>query len=294
MRKKYFNSVNVSKTVGNTRINVKIGLDDCCGNGHCDFAITADIFEKNEYGNWKWYSGGCQHEEILKHFPELSDFVDLHLSNVYGQPMYADGNGHYWLTKEGAKKCAQYLRIDEDTARKLSGDKAFFKYQLFALGIVDKWKEEADKAIEHFEALKGEKWVNPYTPEEERGVLRLTDEEKVMVEGLIESGYYTPEAIQARAEKEKQEKRERDRAEIIERCDKKVSELIRDRDIDLFLFDRFGTADNVIYYSHTNTICFNWKKHGDKIWTQEEFDRFVNTFDRSIVPDGVKFEFKSV
>ncbi len=294
MREKYFNSVNVSKTVGNTRINVKIRVDDHCGNGHCDFAITADIFKKDKYGNWEWHSGGCRHEEILKHFPELSDFVDLHLSNVYGQPMHAVSNGHYLLMKEGAKKCAQYLRIDEDTARKLSGDKDFLKYQLFALGIVDKWKEEADKAIEHFEALKGEKWVNPHTPEEERGVLRLTDEEKVMVEELIESGYYTPEAIRARDEKEKQEKRERDRAEIIERCDKKVSELIRDRDIDLFLLDSFGTDDNVIYYSHSNTICFNWKTFGNKIWTQEEFDCFVNTFDKSIVPDGVKFEFKSI
>lgn len=294
MRKKYFNSVNVSKTVGNTRINVKIRLDDCCGNGHCDFAITADIYEKNEYDHWVWSAGGCCHDAILKHFPELSDFVALHLSNAHGQPMYAGGNGCYILKTKGAAACANYLRIDVETACRLSVEKDYFKYQLFALGIVDKWKEEADKAIEHFEALKGEKWVNPYTPEEERGVLRLTDEEKVMVEGLIESGYYTPEAIRARDEKEKQEKRERDRAEIIERCDKKVSELIRDRDIDLFLFDSLGTTDNVIYYSHSNTICFNWKKFGGKIWTQEEFDRFVNTFDKSIVPDGVKFEFKSI
>lgn len=293
-RKEYHNSVSLSKVVGDMKINVKVRIDDQCGNGHCDFAITADIYEKNEYDHWVWSAGGCCHDAILKHFPELSDFVALHLSNAHGQPMYAEGNGCYILKTKGAAACANYLRIDVETACRLSVEKDYFKYQLFALGIVDKWQQEADAAIRHFEKLKGELWVNPYSPEEERGVLKLTDEERVMVEALIREGYYTPEALKDREEKAAEEKRQKDRAAIIERCDKKIAELIRDRDLDLCLFDNFGTCDNVIYYSGSNEVCFNWKNYGgDKIWTQEEFDRFVEIVDRSIFPEGVKFEIKS-
>lgn len=48
---------------------------------------------------------------------------------------------------------------------------------------------------------------------------------------------------------------------------------------------------NLIYYSHTNTLSFNWNGYGEKI-TQEEFDDFVNKVDRSQLPEGIKFELK--
>lgn len=51
------------------------------------------------------------------------------------------------------------------------------------------------------------------------------------------------------------------------------------------------STDNVIYYSHTNTLSFNWNGYGEKI-TQEEFDDFVNKVDRSQLPEGIKFELK--
>lgn len=293
MKKTYRNSFKTSKVYngGNSRIDVTIRIDDTCGNGHCDFAITADIYEKAKNGRWVWTSGGCQHEEILKQFPEFSDFVALHLSNIHGAPMYPEANGYHWLTTEGAKKCADYLRIDEQTALMLSGDKRYFKYQLFALGIVDKWQKEADEAIAHYERLKGEKWVNPYTPEDETFQLILTEEERREVENLIKADYYTPEAVKARAEEQERTKREQERAAIAKRYDDKVADALKEKDVYLCVFDTLGTTDNVIYYSHLNEIAFNWKSYG-KEWTQEEIVDFTNNVDRSRLPEGVTIRIK--
>lgn len=214
----------VSKKFEGGKITVKIRLSDDCKNGVCDFAITADIYELRAGGYYKWISDGCQHEEIRKHFPEFSDFIRLHLSNVYGQPMYPVENGLYWLKSEGVEKCAEYLRITPDQAAQLSKEKDFFKYQLFALGIVDQWRREAEAAIRHLEKLTGELFVNPYEPENEKFVLRITDEEKQTILAAINAGDYTPEAIQERETARQEADRARRRAKIVESYDKKIRE----------------------------------------------------------------------
>ena len=69
------------------------------------------------------------------------------------------------------KVTMEYLRISEEEYVELSSasdDKLYFKYQLFNLGIVYRWKRESDVLIEELEKLSGKKWVNPYKPEEER------------------------------------------------------------------------------------------------------------------------------
>ena len=81
------------------------------------------------------------------------------------------------------------------------------------------------------------------------------------------------------------------RAEICERYDKKIRQAEAEKKIMLCVFDYGLSTDNVIYYSHTNTLSFNWNGYGEKI-TQEEFDDFVNKVDRSQLPEGIKFELK--
>ncbi len=85
---KFFNN-------GKAKIYVKIELGDPHKNGHNDFSITADIYEKLKNGRWGHISGGCIHDEILKHFPEFQIFVDLHLSDDNGVPMYPIANNPY-------------------------------------------------------------------------------------------------------------------------------------------------------------------------------------------------------
>ena len=217
--------------------------------------------------------GGCIHEEILKYFPQFSDFVALHLSNSYGQPMYAVENGMYWL-KEDLKEGADYLRISESVAMQLSADKDYFKYQLFALGIASGWKQDADKAIKHLEELTGETFEDYGNPK----ILELSTEERARIETLIGKGYYSTESIAKRAEEEREEKRRVERAKLVERLNRDVYKAETERDIMLAVFDLFGTTDNVIIYNSKNLVTFNWSEpqwaNYKKHWTEEEVKRF--------------------
>lgn len=194
------------------KMNVRISLGDCCKNGVCDWSITADIYEKRRNGRFVLCTSSCCHEEILKYFPEFKPFVNLHLSNHYGQPMYPVENGFYHLKNSDKEKTMNYLRITEteyNTLRDSAEDKAYFTYLLYTLGIVGRWEQESLKAIKQLEALTGNTWENPYKPENERFVLRLTDEERTLIENRIKDGYYTSEAIQERKDQKKREEYEK-------------------------------------------------------------------------------------
>ena len=188
----------------------------------------------------------------------------------------------------------EYLRISDKEYYKLSeavDDKMYFKYLLFNLGIVDRWKRGSDELIAELEDLCGKKWVNPYTPEKERFTLTLTDEERLIIEERIKAGYYSAENIGKRREEAHKAKMMEKRAEICEQHDKIIREAETDKKVMLCVFDYGLSTDNVIYYNHTNTLSFNWRDYGEKI-TQEEFDDFVNNVDRSQLPEGIKFELK--
>lgn len=260
----------------------------------CDWSITADIRWKNEYGIYKEYMGGCCHDEIAKHCPELAKFITLHCCNHYGAPMYPVENGMYHIKNSDKSVAIEYLRISDKEYSKLSeavDDKMYFKYLLFNLGIVDRWKHESGELIAELEDLCGKKWVNQYKPEEERFTLTLTDEERLLIEERIKAGYYSAENIEKRREEAHKAKMMEKRAEICEQYDKIIRDAETDKKVMLCVFDYGLSTDNVIYYNHTNTLSFNWCDYGEKI-TQEEFDDFVNNVDRSQLPEGIKFELK--
>lgn len=115
-------------TKGGGKIKIEIRLSDDCNNGHNDFAITATTYSPSG----KWESGGCCHEEILKVKKSLKPFVDLHLADEDGVPMYAIENGFYHLQgvlgiAEHDHKCtledfAAYLRISATEATRVVKD----------------------------------------------------------------------------------------------------------------------------------------------------------------------------
>ena len=275
------------------RIDVKISLDDDCKNTCCDWSITGNIYRKAKNGRFVHWGGGCIHNDILKHFPGFKKFVDLHLSDCHGAPMHAVENGYYIMNKEGKEKAREYLRATDEEIKILStaGDKQYFKFLLYHLGIIAKWQNESNEAIKELETLTGCKWVNPYNGDEERKHVSITDEEAKEINEKIESGYYAPEAVKARKEEARAKAIENKRNEIINDCKKGVEKLERQRDIMLYILDSGLPVDNVIYYDHTNKVVFNWKDYGDKI-SQADFIDFVNNVDYSKLPEGVTFEIK--
>lgn len=277
------------------KLVVKISLGDDCKNKICDWSITADIYCKmNEH--WVFGAGGCCHKEIEKVFPELAKFIPLHLSNHYGAPLYPTGNGIYHIKKSDKKVAMDYLRISEEEYNELSKAvdyELYFKYLLFDLGIVARWKKESDELIAELEQLCNEKWVNPYKPEEEKFKLVLTKEECALIEQRISDGYYSIENINKRKEETKREKINKRYGEICEEYDKKIEALKKEKNIFISLLDCGIADDNIIYYEGSNKLVFNWLGYKDKI-TREEFDYFVNNCDKSKLPEGIVFEFKDI
>lgn len=152
---------------GSKRAVIEIKLHDDYKNGHVDFHVYR-WFEKLVFGDWKQI-----YSPNLPAFREYSDIIEMDGNNSEGQPMYAVENGMYHL-KEDLKKGADYLGISMDQAKNLClSDKEYFKYQLFAMGIVSEWREKAKKAISHLETLCGQSFVDYDNPV----VLKLTDEE---------------------------------------------------------------------------------------------------------------------
>lgn len=276
------------------RITVTVSLDDDCCNYMCDWSVTADIRQKNKQGTYVEYMGGCCHDEVAKHFPKLAKFIPLHCSNHYGAPMHPVGNGIYHIRKSGMSVAMKYLRISEQECVELyiaSEDELYFKYLLFSLGIVDRWKRESEELIKELEKLCGKKWENPYTQEKERFILTLTDEERLLIKERIKAGYYSAENIEKRKEKAHKEEILKKRAEICESYNKKIRQAEAEKKIMLYVLDYGLFTDNVIYYPHKNTLSFNWKGYGKKV-TKEEFDDFVNNADRSQLPEDIRFELK--
>ncbi len=79
----------------NHRIVCKVRYDDECGNKHNSFSITGTIYSSEYSSNDRYFvTGGCIHEEIAKHFPELKHLIKWHLTSSDG-PMHYVANTTY-------------------------------------------------------------------------------------------------------------------------------------------------------------------------------------------------------
>lgn len=73
----------------NYTITVTVRHDDYCGNGHNTFSITGETKDSGMFAG-----GGCIHDEIRKHFPELAGLIKWHLCSTDG-PLHYIANTIY-------------------------------------------------------------------------------------------------------------------------------------------------------------------------------------------------------
>lgn len=274
------------------KVITTIKLHDECKNGTCSWSITGILQQKKGNGRFYDIGHGCIHEEILKASPKLKMFVDLHLCNWRGTPLYPVETGYYFLQKD-KKQAKEYLRVTDEEMEILSkcDNKEYFKYQLFALSIVERWQAESKKAIQALEELTGDVWVNPYKESEERHRFVLSDEEREEMEGKILSGYYTESAIQERKEAERIAKIEKRKNEVIKTFEKRINKATKEKDVKLAILGAGLLSDNYIYYVEGNNVVFNYYSYHDKV-TEEEYNNMLKNIDYSLLPEGIKFEFK--
>lgn len=76
------------------QITATARFDDQCGNGHNTFSLTADVTTFASLRKGDIEAGGCLHDEIAQHFPELAPFIKWHLVGTDG-PMHYIANTRY-------------------------------------------------------------------------------------------------------------------------------------------------------------------------------------------------------
>jgi hypothetical protein len=293
---------------------IKITLDDDCGNGHEDFSVTADIREKDSRGRWANAGGGACHDHILSLCPELKPFVDLHLCTWQGIPMHCAANAWYWLagalglsyveyhgsSGSDAKTKEECLRIfkehvrctdDELPALLKCRSQAELQIAIEDLGILQRWRQEADAAIEQLEAWTGQEFESSAT----RGQwVSATQEDRQLVAERRASGYYTPEAIAARDAEKAAAKKAKRRKGLLEDHDKAVRKLERKLEVELFILDNFDEKPNCIYYDHTNEVAVNWTTT-EKLVTKDQFAAMVKVFEKlrtANLPEGIQMQWQ--
>ena len=305
-------------------IIVKIRLNDECKNGYQDFSITANIYKSGKRSDESYISGGCCHDEILKHFPEFKIFINLHLADANGVPMYAVDNGFYHLkngfnntpTKdEGfkAKFCSYYrLTIEQYDILKDSENKLEYAILLKDLGVLTQWKNEADEAVKMLEKLTGDKFVNDskksqYQDPESDKIADFRQKKK--------DGYFTPENKEKRANEAKKEKELKLIETIKNSAAKDINKIKVETKLKLWLishikklnnkkltvkkgFDIDVFFDDYIYYNHSNTLSFgtgySWKT---QTMSEKYFDLFCDGLsgsDFNKLPSNITFELKGV
>jgi hypothetical protein len=246
---------------------IKIKLNDECKNGHQDFSITADLYEHGKPESDKYcLGGGCCHDDILKIAPEFKQFVNLHLCDKDGIPMYASANGYYHITigfdntTDQKEKFCEYYRVTplEYEILKQTSSADQYGFMLVKLGIVNRWKTEAKEAIKELERLTGDTFIN----DSKKSNLGLTPERLTELEKLDNEGYFSPENI-AQRKAEQLAKLKADKIAKIEAEYKQRIELAeKQKAIELFCAENILT-DNVIYHEYKGdiTVNFNWKTY---------------------------------
>lgn len=272
--------------INNNKANaqIKIRLNDECKNGHQDFSVTATIWEIGKTrSDRNMISGGCCHDEILKLRPDLKIFIDLHLCDFNGAPMYTEANGYYHLTigfnntkpqDAGFKaKFCEYYRItpEQFEVLKTSESETRFKYNLEKLGIINQWKAEAQKAIKAMEDLTGKEFLNDskrsqYTP--------LTEEEIATEEHRQLEGYYTAQNIQARKSEKLAEQIAKIKSDLVKDKDEVIKSALSEYNVKIAILEAGISLNNFIYYKHSNEAVFNWKSYEPKI-TEAELNTLI-------------------
>ncbi len=252
-------------------IYVNIRLNDECKNGHQDFAITGDIYT-NQTGNKSdryFACGGCIHEEIQKYFPKFKMFIDLHLCDYNGTPMYAVENGFYHLT-EGFNDCkptssdfkakfCEYYRIGamQFDALFKAENKTEYAILLMELGIIEQWKEQAQTAIKELELMTGNEFLNDSVKSQFN---KPTDEQIAEFKTKKAAGYFSYEQKAIRAKQLAKETLIKHLTKLSNEYSAKQKALSLEYNLKRIFFKCGIPEHNWIHYTHDNRLVFNWNK----------------------------------
>ena len=271
---------------------IEISLDDDCKNGHQDFSLTGTCWEKGKKRiDRNMTFGGACGDTIVKLFPEYEIFERLHICDFNGSPMYPIENAIYHAKRKGKESLQSYLRLTEletETLMQYLDEKLAFRFHLENMGVVARWKEEANEAIQKLEELTGNEFENVstkshYTP--------LTEEEHKEYKEKQLQGYFAADAIQERKKQALEDEKNKIIGTLKLDAQKKIDSINTELNLRLAIVEAGFSLNNFIYYNHSNEGVFNWVDYQDKI-TQEQLDELLTKIDKSKLPENIVFKLK--
>lgn len=243
-----------------------IGLNDDCKNGHLTFSFTGEIKVKKRNGRFYTYISGAIADVIAYFKPELSIFEKLHTCNHLGQPTCIDNIRYHINEGKTDQEIAEMYNISDIKAieilRNASDNKDLFYYLVFRLGVAENWENLAGEAIQEIEKrrkcklkIEGKGRVHKQLPKEDCEVL----------ENLYQLGYTSKVQKELRDKARKEGQKQKELKEIEDERDKAIAKAQKEYEIKKAVVS-FGISwSNVIFYDHSNKLCFNYSDCYKKI-----------------------------
>lgn len=271
-------------TPGSYKFDYLIKLNDECKNGHLTFSFTGSV--KIKKGNGRYYdfiSGAI--DDIITYFkPELSMFEKLHTCNHLGQPIYIDNIRYYINEGKTDQEIAEMYNISDmeaiKTLRNTSDNKDLFHYLVFRLGIAENWENLANEAIQEIEKRSNSKLK---IENKDRVFKQLPKEDCEVLENLYQLGYASNVQKEFRDKARKEDQKQKELKEIEEQRNKAIAKAQKEYEIKKAVVS-FGISwNNVIFYDHSNKLCFNYSDCYKKI-PSDLINEFICT---NVLPEDI-------
>lgn len=269
---------------GSYEFDYLIKLDDGCKNGHLTFSFTGSIKIKKNNGRYYNYISGAI-GGIISHFkPELSMFEKLHLCNHLGQPTCIDDIRYHINEGKTDKEISEMYNISDMKAIKIlrnaSDNKDLFYYLVFRLGVAENWGNLAGEAIQEIEKrrkcklkIEGKDCVYK----------QLSKEDCEVLENLYQLGYVSNAQKELRDKARKEGQKQKELKEIEDERDKAIAKAQKEYEIKKAVVS-FGISwSNVIFYDHSNKLCFNYSDCYKKI-PSDLINEFICT---NVLPEDI-------
>lgn len=251
---------------GSYEFDYLIKLDDGCKNGHLTFSFTGSIKIKKNNGRYYDFISGAIGDIITYFKPELSIFEKMHTCNHLGQPMYIDNIRYHINEGKTDQEIAEMYNISDMNAieilRNTSDNKDLFYYLIFRLGIAENWENLAGEAIQEIEKRNGNKLK---IEGKDRVYKQLPKEDCEALENLYQLGYASNVQKELRDKARKEEQKQKELKEIEEERNKAIAKAQKEYEIKKAVVS-FGISwSNIIFYDHSNKLCFNYSDCYKKI-----------------------------
>jgi hypothetical protein len=269
---------------GNYIFIYSIKLNDDCNNGHLTFSFTGEI--KVKKGNRRYYdfiSGAIG--DIITYFkPELSIFEKLHTCNHLGQPMYIDNIRYHINEGKTDREISEMYNISDMKAieilRNASDNKDLFYYLVFRLGVAENWENLASEAIQEIEKRNGGKLK---IEGKDRVYKQLPKEDCEALENLYQLGYASDAQKELRDKARKEDQKQKELKEIEDERNKAIAKAQKEYEVKKAVVS-FGISwINVIFYDHSNKLCFNYSDCYKKI-PSDLINEFICT---NVLPEDI-------